>query len=62
VYINGQRMGVTPLELQELPVGSRAMRVEADGYAAWSSLVRVVADQRTNVTITLVPIQSDSGQ
>jgi hypothetical protein len=61
VFVNGQRMGVTPLELQEVPVGSRAMRVEADGYAAWSSLVRVIAGRRTDVTITLVPIQSDSG-
>lgn len=60
VFVNGRHVGVTPLELRELPVGSRAVRVEADGYAPWSSAVRVVANQRTNVTVKLAPMLGDS--
>jgi hypothetical protein len=53
VFVNGQLMGATPLVLGELPVGSRALRVEADGHATWSSMVRVVANQRTNIIAPL---------
>jgi hypothetical protein len=53
VFVNGQLMGATPLVLGELPVGSRALRVEADGHATWSSMVRVVANQRTSIVAPL---------
>jgi hypothetical protein len=60
VFVNSQSAGVTPLVLDAVPVGSRAIRVEADGYAAWSSVVRVVADQRTRVRTTLSPTSPDN--
>ncbi len=53
VYVNGKPVGSTPLVLDEVPVGSRVMRVESDGYAAWSSVIRIVANQQTHVTATL---------
>lgn len=55
VFINGEAVGVTPLVLTEVPVGSRALRLEADDHNSWSSTVRVVADQETRVSVTLNP-------
>jgi hypothetical protein len=52
-FVNGVPVGITPLVLTDLPVGSRTIRVEADGYTAWSSTMQVVADQTTSVTATL---------
>ena len=55
VFVNQQAVGSTPIELPDLPAGSRAVRVEADGYELWSASVRVVAQQRTRVTANLQP-------
>jgi hypothetical protein len=46
-------MGTTPLLLQAMPVGSRAIRVEAAGYDDWSASVQVSANQRTRVVAAL---------
>jgi len=54
-FINGEPVGVTPLVFTEVPVGSRAIRLEADDHSAWSSTVRVVAGQQTRVNATLTP-------
>jgi hypothetical protein len=59
VFVNSQPVGVTPLVLTELSVGSRAIRVETESHAPWSGVVRVVADQQTSVNATLAPV-SDS--
>jgi hypothetical protein len=52
-FVNGTPVGVTPLVLTDVPVGSRVIRLEADDHAPWSSTVRVVANQLTRVTVTL---------
>ena len=53
VFVNGAFVGSTPLVLHNLPVGSRAVRIEADGYQRWSSSTQVVANQQTRVSATL---------
>jgi hypothetical protein len=53
VFINGAFVGSTPLVLENLPVGSRAVRIEADGYQRWSASTQVVANQQTRVSATL---------
>jgi hypothetical protein len=53
VFINGTAVGTTPVVLPAVPVGSRVVRLEADGYQLWSSAVRVIANQQTRVTATL---------
>ena len=53
VFVNGRLQGVTPLVIDRLPIGTRAVRVEAQDYVGWSSSVRVVANERTRVGITL---------
>jgi hypothetical protein len=55
VFLNGESIGATPLLLRNQPIGSRALRVELDGYDAWSSGIRVVADQRTFISARLTP-------
>jgi hypothetical protein len=55
VLINGVPVGTTPLLLKDVPVGSRVVRLELDGYERWSSAVRVVANQRV---LTSVDLQS----
>ena len=58
VFLNGVLAGTTPLLLNNLAVGSRAMRLERDGYVRWSSTVRIVANERTSVAATLRPASS----
>jgi len=55
VFINGEPVGVTPLVLAEIPIGSRAVRLEADHHAPWSSTIRVVAGQQAHLSATLPP-------
>jgi hypothetical protein len=55
VFVNGVPVGLTPLLLSSMPVGSRAVRVELDGHRRWSSAVRIVADERTRVEAKLLP-------
>jgi len=53
VFVNGAPVGSTPLVLDNLPVGSRAVRIEADGYQRWSASTRVVANQQTRLSAIL---------
>ncbi|HEX2460430.1 MAG TPA: PEGA domain-containing protein, partial [Vicinamibacterales bacterium] len=53
VFLNGRRVGTTPLLMPELPVGSRAVRLTLSGYSTWSRAVQVVADRRTTLSATL---------
>lgn len=53
VFVNDEAVGTTPVVLAALPVGSRVVRIEAEGYQLWSSAVQVVANQQTRVTATL---------
>jgi hypothetical protein len=55
VFVNSVLVGVTPLLLRDLPVGSRVVRVELDGHARWSAAIRIVADERTVVAAKLLP-------
>ena len=55
VVLNGKVVGETPVVLNDLPVGSRAIVVRRDGYSPWSASVRVIANQRTTVRATLTP-------
>ena len=53
VFVDGEEVGVTPLQLKGLPVGSRVVRVEAEGYQTWTTAARVVANQRARVSAVL---------
>lgn len=53
VSIDGEEVGLTPIHLNDLPVGSRVVRVEAEGYVTWTTAARVVANQRARVSAVL---------
>lgn len=53
VFVNNRLAGTTPLVLNALPVGSRAVRLSLDGYAPWSRAVSVVTNQSTTVSAKL---------
>lgn len=55
VFIDRRPVGVTPLVLTGLVVGSHAVRLEADGHTPWSSAIRVTANRKTNVITILAP-------
>lgn len=53
VFVNNERVGEAPLVLSSLPVGSRAVRVELNGYEPWSRSVRIVANRSTSISAHL---------
>jgi len=54
VTLNGRRVGSTPLVLKSVVAGTHIVRVEADGYQAWAWTARVVANQHSRVSVTLL--------
>ena len=53
VFVNGEWKGETPLELHRQSAGSRALRLDLDGYARWSRAINVVANDATIVSAHL---------
>jgi hypothetical protein len=53
VFLNDEYAGETPLTMQRVASGSRAVRVALDGYGVWSRGVQVVAGETTMVSATL---------
>jgi len=58
VFVNNRPVGRTPLVLNDMPTGSRVVRVELKGYRRWSSAVSVVANQRTRALAALQPLSN----
>jgi len=58
VFVNGVSVGSTPLLLESVPAGSRVVRVELDGYRAWTAAVRVVANEQAFTTAVLQRLPS----
>lgn len=56
VFLNGVRAGRTPIVLERLNVGSRAVRAQLNGYEPWSTVVTVVANQRVVATAVMRPV------
>jgi PEGA domain len=59
VFVDRQSVGVTPLVLPGLVVGSHVVRLEADGHKPWSSAIRITADRQTDLRTTLAPSVED---
>ena len=55
VFVNNQQVGHTPMVLSSLQAGSRAVRLQLNGYAPWSRAIRVVANQQATVSAQLTP-------
>jgi hypothetical protein len=59
VFVNGLDVGRTPIDLKNLAVGSRAVQLELAGYQTWSSVIRVVTNQRSRMTADLRPAPTE---
>lgn len=57
VSINGKPVGVTPLRIPEMRIGTHVVRLELPDHRIWSSTARVTADQEARVTGSLDPIR-----
>ena len=55
VFVDGQRVGVTPLELPASKAGSLALQITRKGFQRWTAAIQVPAGQLTQVTVTLQP-------
>jgi hypothetical protein len=53
VFVNGRRVGVTPLELHDRRAGSLALLVTREGFRRWTASVQVSAGELTKVNATL---------
>jgi hypothetical protein len=53
VFLDGRGVGVTPLTLNDVSVGSHVVRLDLAGHQRWSTSIRVVAGQRERVAASL---------
>jgi hypothetical protein len=53
VFVDGKLTGTTPMLVDGLETGDRALRLESEGYRRWSSSVRIVAGERNKVAASL---------
>ena len=53
VFLDGRGVGVTPLTLNDVTVGSHVVRLDLAGHQRWSTSIRVVAGERERVAASL---------
>jgi len=53
VFVNGERMGETPLQVPRLRAGSHVIWIEGQGYRRWTAGITVPADKVTEVSVNL---------
>ena len=46
VFLDGERVGRTPVTLSDVAAGLHEIRIQRDGYRVWSTTTRVVASER----------------
>ena len=55
VFVDGESVGLTPLLVSDVLVGSHEVRIVGDGYRPWFSTVLVEDGQRSRVAASLEP-------
>ena len=53
VFLDGERVGTTPVLLSDVSAGVHEIRIQRDGYRVWSTTTRVMASERTRVGASL---------
>jgi hypothetical protein len=56
VFVNRQRVGRTPMRLEDLRAGSHLIWIEREGYRRWTRVVAVAADRISRVSASLDPL------
>ena len=54
VYVDGNKMGTTPLMINKLLVGSHKIRLEKDGYEKYEKTMTIAEGQETTLSYNLV--------
>jgi hypothetical protein len=57
VTIDGKPVGITPLRVSDVRIGTHVVRLELPDHRVWSSTTRVTAGQEQRVTGSLERIQ-----
>lgn len=57
VLVDGKTVGVTPLRLPDVSIGSHVVRLELAGHRPWTSSTRVAAGQEARVTGSLEQVR-----
>jgi hypothetical protein len=60
VIVDGQNVGMTPLRLDRLPVGSHAVHVRLNGYDLWSTAATVVYGRQNRLAAQLSRLTVDA--
>jgi hypothetical protein len=53
VYLDGKRIGTTPMRLPEVPIGSHVVRLELPDHRTWAVSTRVASGEEARVTGSL---------
>ena len=53
VFLDGERVGRTPVLVSDVVAGLHEIRIQRDGYRVWSTTTRVGASERTRVRASL---------
>jgi hypothetical protein len=53
VYLDGRRVGTTPLTLSTVKAGQYTIGLDIDGYKRWATSVRVTSGERSRVAASL---------
>jgi serine/threonine protein kinase len=53
VFVNDRLIGITPLAVPDMPAGPATVRIEMDGYQAWTTTVQVTAAEPARVNASL---------
>lgn len=56
VFLDGERLGPTPLPARQIPAGQHTVRIEREGYASHEQVIEVLPGDTVDLTgLTLVP-------
>jgi len=55
VFVDGELVGVTPLLVSDVLIGSHGVRIVGDGYRSWFSTVLVEDGERSRIAASLEP-------
>ena len=55
IFLNGTARGTTPQQIDDLPVGTYAVRIEHDGFVPWTDSVAVGAETTRRIQPELAP-------
>jgi hypothetical protein len=55
IFLNGAPRGATPQQIDDLPAGTYAVRIERDGFVPWTDSVAVGAETTRRIQPELTP-------